>query len=375
MKKIIFLFLFLPSILLAQKTKTEYHHLKLKSSEGKVDEKNHRTGEWKFWDHHGNLVAIRHYKNDMLDGTSINEKYDWEPTEPQLTLLQTNKSLYEKAIKRQKESKVDTIIEKIEYKENKLHGIKYVYDANGNQVSETTYFENEKNGVAKNYDYKTGILSTIEYYSFNYLDSLLGFDDNGNLVKRMARLNLNPKTYKRTILYERGMMVQKEELWYEVGETIATICNYENNIEVDCYTTIVRDDGQKSVPIEPETYKNQIPVLEKGEVFQQQQDVIHEFPDQEAKFPGGPEAMLKYIKEKYQLPQGVTLPDRNKIYLSIVVEKDGSLTDIKVLRGIGEEFDKEAIRLIKAMPKWEPAEISGKLVRSRMTIPVIIELK
>lgn len=403
MRNLIFILLIFPSILFAQKTQTSYYHLKLKEAEGKVDEKNHRTGEWKFWDHKGNLVAIRQYKNDQLDGICLYEKYDWEPTEPQLSLMISNKSLYDKAIKRQKVSKLDTIIEKAEYHKNQLHGTKYTYDANGNPVSEIPYYENKKNGAQKNYNYKTGKLSEIVYYNYDYMDSLVGFDKEGNIIKRVV----NSKKYIRKVEYDNGMMVRKEEhFYYENGESTTVTCTYENNTKIKCDSTWVRNDNKKFVSKEEPTHKIEIPIDVKDDYIRdpmddpnyigtpcgdyddlgncrrhnhkndsKNQNEINEFPDKEAKYPGGTEAMMKFLTENYKLPQTDIAPANTKIYIRFIVEKDGSLSELEVLRGAGELYDQEAKRVIRSMPKWEPAELKGKIVRSRYVVPIHLEVR
>ena len=59
-----------------------------------------------------------------------------------------------------------------------------------------------------------------------------------------------------------------------------------------------------------------------------------------------------------------------KVYIQFVVEKDGSIADVKVMRGVCEELDAEAVRVIKAMPKWKPGEQEGKPVRTTMMLPI-----
>lgn len=372
MRNLVFILFLFPSILLAQKMQTEYYHAKLKSAEGKVDDKNHRTGEWKFWDHKGNLVALRHYKDDMLDGICLYEKYDWEPTEPQLSLMISNKSLYDKAIKRQKVSKLDTIIEKTAYHKNQLHGTKYVYDANGNPVSEIPYYENKKNGAQKNYNYKTGKLTDIQYYNYDYMDSLVGFDKEGNIIKRVV----NSKKYIRKVEYDNGMMIRKEEhFYYDNGEGTTVTCTYENNTKIKCDSTWVRNDNKKFTPTEPETHKLQIPIIEEEEMIYQREDEVYDFVEKEAKYPGGPEAMMKFLTENYKLPKTDIPPEYTRIFIRFVVEKDGSLSNLEILRGAGEPYDKEAKRVIRSMPKWEPAESQGKIVRSRYIVPILLEVR
>lgn len=88
-------------------------------------------------------------------------------------------------------------------------------------------------------------------------------------------------------------------------------------------------------------------------------------------FPGGIEKFYKYISRNYQVPEEEGL--KGKVFVSFVVEKDGSLTDIKVIRDIGYGTGKEAIRVLKASPKWTPGEQNGKKVRVLYSLPINIQ--
>lgn len=88
-------------------------------------------------------------------------------------------------------------------------------------------------------------------------------------------------------------------------------------------------------------------------------------------FPGGMEKFYSYIGKNYQTPDEEGL--NGKVYVSFVVEKDGSLTDIKVLRDIGYGTGKEAIRVLNKCPRWSPGEQNGKKVRCTYSLPINIK--
>ncbi len=93
-------------------------------------------------------------------------------------------------------------------------------------------------------------------------------------------------------------------------------------------------------------------------------------------FPGGEEKLFEYLGKTISYPQmakeaGV----KGKVYVQFVVEKDGSITDIKIIRGIGSGCDDEAKKAVKNMPKWEPGEQRGKPVRVRFVLPVNFSLR
>jgi hypothetical protein len=86
-------------------------------------------------------------------------------------------------------------------------------------------------------------------------------------------------------------------------------------------------------------------------------------------FRGGKEALQLFIKENYTTPEkAVGL--KGKIYLTFIVEKDGSLSDIKVIRDLGFGTGREAIRVLSISPKWTPGQQNGKLVRVLYSIPI-----
>ena len=88
-------------------------------------------------------------------------------------------------------------------------------------------------------------------------------------------------------------------------------------------------------------------------------------------FPGGIEKFYKFVGKNYQVPEEEGL--KGKVFVSFVVEKDGSLTDIKVIRDIGYGTGKEAIRVLKSCPKWNPGEQNGKKVRVLYSLPINIQ--
>jgi len=97
--------------------------------------------------------------------------------------------------------------------------------------------------------------------------------------------------------------------------------------------------------------------------------------EEPAKYPGGDEALKKFIHENIKYPREAI---KNKIsgtvYVQFVVEKDGSISDVKVVRGIGGGCDEEAVRVISKMPNWIPAKQKGIPVRSFYIIPIIFVL-
>lgn len=93
-------------------------------------------------------------------------------------------------------------------------------------------------------------------------------------------------------------------------------------------------------------------------------------------FPGGLPAMNDYIATSMKYPKrAIENAVQGTVVVSFIVEKDGSLTGIQVLRDIGSDCGSEAVRLVKGMPKWTPGAINGKVVRTKMTTPFKFKLE
>jgi protein TonB len=88
-------------------------------------------------------------------------------------------------------------------------------------------------------------------------------------------------------------------------------------------------------------------------------------------FPGGIIEFDKFIAKNFKIP--ASNPElKGKIYATFIIEKDGSLSDIKILRDIGFETGAEAIRVLKMSPKWKPGEKDNKLIRVLFSLPIFV---
>jgi TonB family protein len=107
----------------------------------------------------------------------------------------------------------------------------------------------------------------------------------------------------------------------------------------------------------------------------EEEDAIFSSTEESPEFPGGIDAMMKYISSHIEYPkQELEEEIEGMVYTQFVVEKDGSLSQFKTLKGVSENLDKEAIRVLKSMPKWTPGKQRGKAVRSLYIVPVRFEI-
>lgn len=98
---------------------------------------------------------------------------------------------------------------------------------------------------------------------------------------------------------------------------------------------------------------------------------IVDYPDQEATFPGGAAAMKKFLADHIKYPEiAMELGDQGRVFIEFVVNKDGSIEQVKVIRGVSKEINIEAQRVVRSMPRWKPAESGGESVRARCRIPI-----
>ena len=110
----------------------------------------------------------------------------------------------------------------------------------------------------------------------------------------------------------------------------------------------------------------------KPEVATKVFDVVEEMPS----FPGGNAALMSYLNSNTKYPvvaqeNGV----QGRVIISFVVERDGSISDVKVARSVDPSLDREAQRVVKSMPRWTPGKQNGQTVRVKYTVPVVFRLQ
>lgn len=89
--------------------------------------------------------------------------------------------------------------------------------------------------------------------------------------------------------------------------------------------------------------------------FHKEYNGIQPFPEKEAEFPGGIKALMSYLNNNLVIPLSVLEDDlQGKVWVKFVIEKDGSISKVEILRGLSKDCDREVIGLIKTMPKWKP---------------------
>ena len=127
-------------------------------------------------------------------------------------------------------------------------------------------------------------------------------------------------------------------------------------------------DGINEMPQE-DRYSTENPEPPQLEIFSD--------PEEPAGFPGGHEAMNKYLRNNLVYPQvAIELNLQGKCYVQFIVNVDGSISNVKIMKGVTDcpECDKEAIRVVKSMPKWNPGKLNSKPVGSSINLPIIFKM-
>ena len=142
----------------------------------------------------------------------------------------------------------------------------------------------------------------------------------------------------------------------------------ENDADVEESTIQASDDTQAAVEVKYTPVEVEEEEVEEQQIFQ----VVEEMPE----FPGGMGECMKFLGKNIKYPQisadnGV----QGRVIVQFVVNKDGSIVDPVVVRGVDPYLDKEALRVISMMPKWKPGKQRGKPVRVKYTVPVMFRLQ
>ena len=98
--------------------------------------------------------------------------------------------------------------------------------------------------------------------------------------------------------------------------------------------------------------------------------------EQQAEFPGGLPALMKWLNSQIRYPEAAQQNDiQGRVIVKFVVEKDGSIGAATILKGVDKDLDREALRVVKKMPKWQPGKNNGVAVRSYFNLPVTFKLQ
>lgn len=157
--------------------------------------------------------------------------------------------------------------------------------------------------------------------------------------------------------------------------------------EMKCWVEVEEIHFEKE-PVKPRVVRNEAPLTEenlhKGELKggppikfdgtvcgpkASLNEGVVKIPDEDAQFPGGFQDFKKFVASNLTYPNN-QFDYQGTVYVYFIVESDGCITNAKIIRGISEELDEEALRLVGSMPNWIPAKKNGKVVATDVRLPI-----
>ncbi len=131
------------------------------------------------------------------------------------------------------------------------------------------------------------------------------------------------------------------------------------------------DDADKFKAVQ-----EQVVVKEPEPEVKPKEEEIFVAVEQMAEFPGGQAALMKWLSQNIRYPEAAQQNDiQGRVVVKFVVEKDGSIGQATIAKGVDKDLDREALRVVKKMPKWQPGKNNGVAVRSYFNLPVIFKLQ
>jgi len=192
------------------------------------------------------------------------------------------------------------------------------------------------------------------------------------------------KTYDESALMDLGSLENTEEA-IELPPVTEQPPPPPPQIVIQTPTIIEVEDDKKieqDVKVEFTEASEDNVVVEQPKVVVQEEEPVKEeveeiftVVEETAEPDGGMEAFYKYLKNELKYPkQARKMNVEGKVFVQFIVDKDGSLTDVKVMKGIGAGCDEEAIRVMQEAKKWKPGKQRGRAVKQKIVVPIVFKL-
>lgn len=190
-------------------------------------------------------------------------------------------------------------------------------------------------------------------------DSISRVYYKNNQIKAEKTFNWDSKKKRR--VYE-GM----HKHWYESGKPFYTE-NYKNG-ELNGSLTAFHENGQIR---RQDRFKNGKFVT--GQIWDEEGKKLDHFPHfKRAKFPGGKDALIGYLRENIRLPEYIKSGEIHKVIVRFTLDTEGKVLSYKIVESPEDKFyTLETLRVLDAMPAWEPTELFGKKIETRFSLPVV----
>ncbi|MGV3560624.1 energy transducer TonB [Larkinella arboricola] len=155
--------------------------------------------------------------------------------------------------------------------------------------------------------------------------------------------------------------------------TVPTVDDLKDRVASD--KTVEGDPNALDAIEAPAETVGPAPVEQALEV-ERKPDEVFVTVEQQPQFPGGPKAMANFLQKNLNYPPAAARTNiSGRVYLQFVVNTDGSIVDVSVVKGIGFGCDEEALRVVRKMPPWQPGKQGGRPVRVKFTLPVVFTLE
>lgn len=136
------------------------------------------------------------------------------------------------------------------------------------------------------------------------------------------------------------------------------------------------EDIDVVIDVEMKETSEAIKVVPVAEIGREESDEIFMIVEEQPSFPGGIGAFNQFVVNNMHYPRNAqAMGIEGKVFVEAIVAKDGKLSDLKVLKGVGGGCDEEALRVVGLSPNWKPGRQRGNAVRTRMVIPILFRLK
>ncbi len=168
-------------------------------------------------------------------------------------------------------------------------------------------------------------------------------------------------------------ITREEQVVQATPPPVQTVVEVLNIVDDD--TEIEEELVIEDTEADDETVIEIAPVIEQEEEVEEEAEIfviVEEMPE----FPGGDVALRTYLAKNVKYPivaqeNGI----QGKVYVTFVVDRDGSVSNARVARGVDDSLDKEALRVVNSLPKWKPGKQGGKTVRVSYTVPISFVLQ
>lgn len=237
--------------------------------------------------------------------------------------------------------------------------------------------------IADNSVLKTGI--NCKNYQYN----LLNITSKTEGLSIVSPFNVSPLK-KRIIMMNKEKTSKKWLIKYSMIIPIAIALIFANNINAiannvklkddetqkkrvitikEVSTNLKKDESKKGVEKVTQSVRD-----ENGSVKKSDSNV-YDIADEAPEFQGGNDKLFEYLSKEIKYPfEALNKKIQGRVIAQFVINEDGSISDIKLVRGVHEDLDNEAIRVIKAMPNWTPGKVDGKAVKVQYTLPISFKL-